>query len=102
MTFNFNFLTFFFSECGTPTATTGYSLGTYGTTNYESTVTVTCDTNGYQGAGTTITCQYDRSWSSLTGCQRKGKIQFVKELGVRENSLEIFNHSKSFPLSLVS
>ena len=61
-----------FSDCGTPTASTGYTVGTFTTTDFESTSTMSCDT-GYTGTAQDITCQAGRSWSTPTGCTIVGK-----------------------------
>jgi len=53
-------------NCGTPTAPTGYALGS-GSTTYGSTYTMTCAT-GYSGTAVSLTCQSSESWTSTSGC----------------------------------
>jgi len=54
-------------DCGTPTASTGYVVGS-GSTTYGSAYTLSCDT-GYLGLATSITCLSSGFWESQTGCR---------------------------------
>ena len=62
----------YLSDCGTPTADTGYLVGLYSTTTYGSSSTMSCAT-GYEGTAADITCTADGTWSSQTGCSIVGK-----------------------------
>jgi len=53
-------------NCGTPTAPTGYALGS-GSTTYGSTYTMTCAV-GYIGTAASLTCQSSGSWTTTSGC----------------------------------
>lgn len=55
-------------NCSTPTASTGYVLGS-GATTYGSVYTMTCNTaSGYVGAAVAITCQSSGAWTAQSGC----------------------------------
>ena len=62
----------YLSDCGTPTADTGYVVGLYSTTTYGSSATMRCAT-GYDGTAVDITCTAGGTWSSQTGCSIVGK-----------------------------
>ena len=58
---------YFFTDCGTPSETTGYVLGTVGSVVYQSTRDVTCAV-GYAGSPDPILCQANASWTEPSGC----------------------------------
>ena len=60
------------SDCGTPTANTGYAVESAPVTTYEGISTMACDT-GYEGSASNITCTSAGTWSSQTGCTIVGK-----------------------------
>ena len=60
-------------DCSTPTADTGYVVGSSLSTTYESISSMTCDT-GYEGTAANITCTSEGTWSSQTGCTIVGKL----------------------------
>jgi len=53
-------------NCGTPVASTGYTLGS-GSTTYGSTYSMTC-ASGYLGTAASLTCQSSGSWTAQSGC----------------------------------
>jgi len=56
------------TSCGTPTASTGYVLGSGGTT-YNSVFTLACSTSsGYFGNAVALTCSAGGTWSAQSGC----------------------------------
>ena len=63
----FNSQSIYIADCGTPTAITGYVVGSYPATTYNSSSNMTCDT-GYEGTAADITCTADGTWSTQTGC----------------------------------
>jgi hypothetical protein len=54
-------------DCGIPSASTGYVVGSAPSTTYGSTCSMTCAT-GYSGSATSVTCQSSGSWTISTGC----------------------------------
>ena len=59
-------------DCSTPTADTGYVVGSYPSTTYGSNSGMTCDT-GYEGTAADITCTAEGNWTTQTGCTIVGK-----------------------------
>ena len=64
-----------FTDCGAPSATAGYTVGTYSTTDFQSTVPMNCAT-GYTGSAADITCQANRTWTPPSGCTIVGKFLY--------------------------
>ena len=60
--------TFAFLDCGEPTIPNGFLTGS---TLYDGTATVDCD-SGYEGGGT-ATCQNNAQWETLPTCEPEGK-----------------------------
>ena len=64
-----------FTVCGNPSPSTGYTVGTFTTVDFQSTSTMNCDT-GYTGSAADITCQANRTWTSPSGCTIVGKFLY--------------------------
>ena len=73
MILHYNFFSFHITDCGTPSATEGYTLGTVGLTTFGKTVSFTCAT-GYTGDAGSISCTASETWSAPSGCARVGKL----------------------------
>jgi len=54
-------------NCGIPSASPGYVVGTASSTTYGSTCSMTCAT-GYSGTAASLSCQSSGSWSAQSGC----------------------------------
>ena len=66
-------------DCGNPT-TPGYSFGSPAPNNeYLSTVDVTSCATGYEGTPSPVSlqCEASGSWTTVTGCTKKGKTTFI-------------------------
>ena len=67
------------SDCGNPSASEEYRIGTIGLTTFGETVFFTCAT-GYTGDWGSISCESSGNWSSPSGCARVGNFSLAMSL----------------------
>ncbi len=87
-------------DCGTPVASTGYSISAGTTTTYLSSYTMSC-ASGFSGTATSITCQSDGLWSSSSGCTIRDCGTVTPETGYANGS-GLTTFGSSFTMSCAS